>query len=258
LDEQIQQTKLAEYQRGIEEQDEAKTFLNNLRGRMTGLMAPQVTTDAADNVTQTPGMSREQALRSVLPDMVLHQNRHIADRGAGLEKSLEATETRRETQLALLEQRRIREAQMHEIALRDAKTDEAKVAETARHNRFQEGINAQMAALSSQRLAQSKESDEFSEVKKAVSAIMLKAHKGEAITPQDQRLIDTWQRMNPTTALIRDAMGGGAGVSAAAPAPARAAPARPAGVPADAAWSPEHNAWIVTRGGKRLKWVEDK
>jgi len=146
LQAQAQQEAIKAKQREMMEQEQANQYLGALRQRMQAAMQPRVTTDAADNVMQEPGMSRDEALRSVLPDMILHQNRFIADRGAGLEKSLEATEARRETVAAALQQRALEAERNHLARMQMLQTAEARVAETQRHNQVMEGLRAAIAA----------------------------------------------------------------------------------------------------------------
>ena len=95
------------------EEQQATQRLGGLSEQLRSLQQPTQQADAADNLTQLPGLSQQEALRKILPQMVLDPNRHIAERGARLEGSLEATDARRdaaaqraELQAAAIEQRR--------------------------------------------------------------------------------------------------------------------------------------------------------
>lgn len=183
--------------------------------------------------------------------------------GLSLINASENRDARIASQNAILEQRREAATQLHETRLAQAKTQEERAAETARHNRFMEGIQGQMAVISAERLRHSKEADEFSDVKRQVSAVMMKILNNQPISQQERAFLDTWQRMNPITAFTRDALGGST-PPVPQPQPSNRAsgaitraPERPSGVPNNATWSAQHNSWVVRRDGKLMRWVPD-
>lgn len=70
--------------------------------------------------------------------------------GMDLRRAEEDRAARVQQSTALLEQRREQATQLHEFRLSQAQTAAERAAETARHNRFMEGIQGQLVALRSQ------------------------------------------------------------------------------------------------------------
>lgn len=97
----------AEYNRRATEEAQGAERLRSLREQFEQLQQPSVQADAADNLTQLPGLTSDQALRRLVPRMVFDPSASVRNAGTALTGRLESIDARQEALKAAREQRMV-------------------------------------------------------------------------------------------------------------------------------------------------------
>jgi len=175
----------------------------------------------------------------------------------------EANQQNREATL----QQRERDAQMrYDLAMQRATNAEAKAKLDEWFKRENLAISQARLGLERQRVEKPNKNDPFAEVKAQVAGIMLKIGRGEKPTPQEQQMLNTYQRVPAMRAFMDDILRDAQNPQPAAQPnplisggaitrPSGQAPVYPPDAPPGLQHDPVNNVWFRVNNGRKEKWV---
>ena len=175
----------------------------------------------------------------------------------------EANQQNREATL----QQRERDAQMrYDLAMQRVKDAGAKAKLDEWFKRENLAISKARLGLERQRVEKPNRNDPFAEVKAQVAGIMLKIGRGEKPTPQEQQMLNTYQRVPAMRAFMDDILRDAQNPQPAAQPnplisggaitrPSGQAPVYPPDAPPGLQHDPVNNVWFRVNNGRKEKWV---
>lgn len=108
---QMQDAQSAEIKRKTDQEQAGQTVLGDMFARYQALQQPTQVPASENDSVSTPGLSSDDALRKILPEMLFHQNPNVRSVGGSLIGRVEANDTRR-AQLEVTAEARARELEL--------------------------------------------------------------------------------------------------------------------------------------------------